>query len=140
MKTKDAHVYLIDIETYCTKIQGFVDGLTFEGFLANESKLLAVIRYLEVIGEACKHIPAEIKELYPEITWKTIAGMRDYLIHDYMGVNNQLVWKTAIHDIPKLHKKICKQYFRIRNKTARQENVWLFSIMQTTYAKLTCGM
>jgi uncharacterized protein with HEPN domain len=106
MKTKDFQVYLVDIETYCGKIQGFVDGLTYEDFLKDESKLLSVIRCLEVIGEVSKHIPAEIKVQYPEIAWKIMAGMRDYLIHDYMGVNNQLVWKTAIHDIPKLTKDI----------------------------------
>jgi uncharacterized protein with HEPN domain len=106
MTNRNYGVYLKDILIYCEKIQGFTIGLSFETFIADELRLLSVIRCLEVIGEACKKIPPEIKVQYPEITWKTIAGMRDYLIHDYMGVNNQLVWKTAINDIPDLLKNI----------------------------------
>lgn len=94
--------YLFDIRLYCEKILVFTDKISYEEFIVDETKLLSVIRCLEVIGEASKRVPDEIKTLYPEIPWKIIAGMRDYLIHDYTGINNQLVWKTSKNDIPVL--------------------------------------
>jgi uncharacterized protein with HEPN domain len=106
MTNKDFRIYLYDINNYCSKTTYFVNDINFEKFISDERILLSVIRCLEVIGEASKHIPLEIKNLYPEISWKVIAGMRDYLIHDYKGINNHLVWKTAKEDIPELQKGI----------------------------------
>jgi uncharacterized protein with HEPN domain len=106
MTSKDFRIFLNDIDLYCSKTSNFVIDKTFEEFIGDEKILLSVIRCLEVIGEASKHIPLDIKNLYPEISWKVIAGMRDYLIHDYKGINNNLVWKTATEDIPILQKGI----------------------------------
>jgi hypothetical protein len=66
----------------------------------------AVVRNLEVIGEAVKNVPDEFKEKYPEIKWKAIAGMRDKLIHEYFGVSFSLVWGTIKNDLPDLEPKI----------------------------------
>jgi len=102
MTARDFRGYLDDILTYCKKIQGFTTGVEYEEFLDDEMRQLSIIRCLEVIGEASKHIPNEIRNLYPEIPWKIISGTRDYLIHDYSGVNVDLIWKTARNDIPGL--------------------------------------
>lgn len=109
MNTRNFWGYLEDILVYCEKIQRYTSGFAQDDFLGDELRQLSIIRCLEVIGEAAKHIPNDFKMLYPEVAWKTIAGMRDYLIHDYMGVNSQLVWKTAINDVPDLAARIKKK-------------------------------
>jgi len=59
-----------------------------------------VVRALEVIGEAAKKIPPDVRSAYPELPWREIIGVRDILVHDYFGVNAQVVWKTATLDVP----------------------------------------
>jgi len=75
-------------------------------FMADETLKRAIVRSLEVIGEATKKIPADIKLRWSEIAWKNIAGMRDRLIHDYMGINYFIVWDVARNIIPELRKQI----------------------------------
>ena len=90
------------------KGMSFIKRMTFEEFSKDERTQFAVIRAIEVIGEASKKIPAEIKNQSSEIPWKNISGMRDMLIHDYFGVNISVVWETANRDFPELKDKIYK--------------------------------
>ncbi len=71
-------------------------------FLTNETLKRALIRSLEIIGEASKQIPADFKLKWNSINWKNMAGMRDRLIHDYMGINYNIVWDVVINKIPEL--------------------------------------
>ena len=79
---------------------------TKEDFLADETLKRAVIRSLEIIGEATKKIPADFKVKWGTIKWKNMAGMRDRLIHDYMGVNYSIVWDVVKNKIPELYRQI----------------------------------
>ena len=82
------------------KIQDYTKNLTKKDFNNNELVQDAVIRNIEIIGEAVKKISKELKSQYPNIPWKEMSGMRDKLIHDYFGVDVDVVWKTVDDDIP----------------------------------------
>ncbi|MFO7791072.1 MAG: HepT-like ribonuclease domain-containing protein [Bacteroidota bacterium] len=79
---------------------------TKDDFLADETLKRAVIRSLEIIGEATKKIPADFKVKWSTIKWKNMAGMRDRLIHDYMGVNYSIVWDVVKNKIPELYEQV----------------------------------
>ena len=80
--------------------------MTKSDFLSDETLKRAVQSSLEVIGEATKKIPADFKLKWNKIKWKNMAGMRDRLIHDYMGVNYSIVWDVVKNKIPELHEQI----------------------------------
>ncbi|MFZ2338222.1 MAG: DUF86 domain-containing protein [Bacteroidales bacterium] len=81
-------------------------GLTKEEFLKDETLKRAVVRSLEIIGEASKKIPADFKIKWDKVKWKDMAGMRDRLIHDYMGVNYSIVWDVIKNKIPELFEQV----------------------------------
>ncbi|MBS3970702.1 MAG: DUF86 domain-containing protein [Clostridia bacterium] len=93
------------LEAIC-KIEEYTDSLTKEEFLKSHLIQDAVLRRLEIIGEAVKNIPSEVRNIYSDIPWKQMAGMRDVLIHDYFGVNLERVWLTVKKDLPKVKPKI----------------------------------
>ena len=80
--------------------------MTFDEFMCNETLKRAIVRSLEIMGEATKKIPADIKLEWNSIQWKNIAGMRDRLIHDYMGVNYNIVWDVVQNKIPDIQIQI----------------------------------
>ncbi len=92
--------YLDDIKTSITDIKEFTKDMSFEGFSCDRKTSHAVIRCFEIIGEAVKNLPDEVKARYPDIPWREIAGMRDKMIHEYFGVNLQIVWQTIEDDLP----------------------------------------
>ncbi len=98
--------YLEDILDALSKVTKFIEGMTFDQFSTDDKTAFAVIRALEIIGEATKHIPEQVRESYPKLPWREMAGIRDKLIHDYFGVNIKVVWKTATEDLPELEPKI----------------------------------
>lgn len=83
-------------------IEAFVQGMTFDGFTSDIKTEMAVTRELEIIGETAKRLSEEFKENHPHISWRKIAGMRDFLIHDYMEIDKKEVWKAATEDIKEL--------------------------------------
>jgi uncharacterized protein with HEPN domain len=107
-KKRDIEDYLKDIVENIDKIVKFTSGISYEDFVNNDEKVYAVIRAIEIIGEATKNVPQSIRKKYPEIPWKDMAGMRDKVIHEYFGVDAKIVWITATKEIPPLKDKILK--------------------------------
>ena len=101
---KDDLAYIEHIQEAISKILRYTQNLTREKFEDSPMVQDAVIRNIEVIGEATKNISSEMTSTFDKIPWKEMAGMRDKLIHDYMGVEIDVVWKTIELDIPELHK------------------------------------
>jgi uncharacterized protein with HEPN domain len=98
--------YLQDILENASKACEFVEGMNGDDFLQDDKTVFAVIRALEVIGEATKNIPDDVRNKYPNIPWRDMAGMRDKLIHHYFGVDLNTVWKTVTRDLPFLCPKL----------------------------------
>jgi len=94
--------YIQDIVDAINKAIKFVDDMSYEDFVQDDKTIFAVVRALEVIGEAVKNIPPEFREQYPEIPWRDMASMRDKLIHEYHGVRLEVVWETVKEEIPPL--------------------------------------
>ena len=106
MRGKNPKIFLEDILKSIERIELYTKGKTKKEFLDNYEKQDAIIKRLEVIGEAVKKYSIRNKEKHPEIPWKDMAGMRNVLIHEYFGVIMDRVWDTAKNDIPKLKKQI----------------------------------
>lgn len=105
---KDCQLYLRDIFAAMVAIQEFIGEIDFEAFSADDKTASAVIRKLEIIGEATKNVPVEIRHNYPQVPWRQMAGMRDRLIHAYFGVDYSLVWETVKSQIPLLQPVIAQ--------------------------------
>lgn len=88
---RDYSLYLTDILDALEAIESFVEGFSFEDFKQDDKTLSAAIRKFEIIGEAAKQVPETVKQKYPIVPWKEMAGMRDKLIHFYFGVNYELI-------------------------------------------------
>ena len=94
--------YIEDINDAISKIEIFTKGMDYQDFVEDDKTIYAIVRALEIIGEAAKKIPPDIKNSYPQIPWKDVVGMRDKLIHEYFGVNTKVLWNTIKQDIPSL--------------------------------------
>ena|SRR3989338_10810660 len=108
MSDRPIELYLTDIKEAIDKIENYVRRMTFTDFEEDSKTVDAVVRNIEIIGEAAKHIPAEIRLKYVEIPWKQIVGSRSKAIHEYFGIDLEILWKTVTEDIPKLKKQIAK--------------------------------
>ena len=104
--SKEPKEYLRHIHDECLYIISVSENLLFEDLMEDETLKRAFVRSLEIIGEATKKIPADFKVKWNTIQWKNMAGMRDRLIHDYIGVNYAIVWDVMKNKIPDMHKKI----------------------------------
>ncbi len=108
MSKREPSVLLDDIRTSIDKITRYNAGLDERLFLADEKTIDAVVRNLEIIGEAAKQLPAEFKSRHPAIPWVQLAGMRDRIVHDYAGIDLRLVWHILQTAILKLARQIAE--------------------------------
>ena len=106
MSKRKPDVYLQDIFESINYIQRFLEGVSEDEFYKNVEKQDAVLRRLEIIGEAVKHMPDKIREDHPDVPWRQIAGMRDIIIHEYFGITLEMVWVVATEDILDLKTKV----------------------------------
>ena len=106
MSKRKPDVYLQDIVDSIQLIEEYLDGVDENEFYQNSEKQDAVLRRLEIIGEAVKHISDDIRDKYNEIPWRKIAGMRDIIIHEYFGVTLSMIWVVTQRDLPGLKSKI----------------------------------
>jgi len=105
---KDPKVFIEHILESIAKIEEYTNRITKDEFMGSTQIQDAVLRRIEVIGEAVKNVPDEVKQKHPNIPWRRIAGMRDLLIHEYFGVDLDLTWKVTKEDIAALKREISK--------------------------------
>jgi uncharacterized protein with HEPN domain len=108
MKKRDYGDFVQDILDSINDVENFIDGMEFEDFINDKKTIYSVVHAIEIIGEAAKNVPEQIRTKYPDVPWKQMAGMRDKLIHEYFGVDLEILWKTAKDDVPQLKTPILK--------------------------------
>ena len=92
--------YLHDMLENADKALSFVQGLDYDTFYKDDKAIYAVIRAFEIMGEASRQIPEDVRKANPKVPWREIAGMRNKLAHEYFGVNTEVVWRTVQEDLP----------------------------------------
>ena len=100
--SREEQLYLSDMLRACAKIRRFVTGLDREEFLADEKTYDAVLRNLQIIGEAAKRTGAAVRKKTPTVNWRKIAGFRDIVVHEYFGIDDSILWDIVRNKVPEL--------------------------------------
>jgi uncharacterized protein with HEPN domain len=99
---RDYRLFLEDIIVRIEKIERFIDGMEYEAFKKDEKTVSATIREIEVIGEAVKQVPKDVRDRFGDLPWSLMAKMRDKLIHWYFEVDEEIVWKVVVDKLPEI--------------------------------------
>lgn len=121
MSSREWEFRIYDILTSIEKIESYLQGMTLTQFKKNELVIDAIIRNLEIIGEASKNIPLVIRRTYGHIPWDQMNGMRNILIHEYFGVDIKIVWHTAKKYLPVLKKQLITVLIEKKNTSGNQQ-------------------
>ncbi len=100
--------YVRDMLYAAEQAEHFIHDMTWDSFRSDTKTIFAVIRALEVIGEAARHIPKSVRTRYTEVPWEEIIGMRNIVIHEYFGIDLEVIWKTLQQDLPPLRAALSK--------------------------------
>lgn len=106
MSKRDPDLYIEDIKDSINRIESYTESMDFDDFVKDSKTIDAVIRNLSIIGEAVRNLPDELKSDHPDIPWKEIIGMRNKVVHEYFGVDEEILWETAKKDLPGFKKQI----------------------------------
>jgi uncharacterized protein with HEPN domain len=109
---RDHRDFVDDMHQAISDIESFTEGMDRDSFLRDKKTINAVVRSLEVLGEAARNIPEAVRQKYPSIPWKNIMGMRNKLIHEYFGVDVSMVWETIRTDLMPLKSLIAEMRTR----------------------------
>ena len=109
--SRDPRLYLEDILTACRRIRGYTAGMTLETFTKDDKTQDAVVRNLEIIGEAAKQLPDAVTNAMPNVPWREVRGFRDILAHKYFGVDYSIVWDAIATELPSLEAAVV-EYLR----------------------------
>jgi len=108
MSKRDPCLFLSDILEAIGRIEEYIEGYGFGDFVSDRKTVDAVLRNLEIIGEAAKHLPDAMRERYSEVPWRRIIGLRNVVIHSYFGVDLNIVWRIARFQIGELKRQIVR--------------------------------
>jgi len=106
MRRRSYKLFIEDILSAINKVEDYIKDLTYEEFLNDNMRIDAVVRNLEIIGEAAKYVPADIKEQYADIPWKRMMGLRNIVVHEYFGIDFSIIWNIASINMPELKPEI----------------------------------
>jgi uncharacterized protein with HEPN domain len=104
--SRDESLYLADIQECCEKVLKYTAGYTLKDLIHDDRTFDAILRNLEIIGEAVKHVSDETKACYPQVKWRKIGDFRNIVAHEYFGVSDEIVWDVIENEIPPLLKQI----------------------------------
>lgn len=99
---RDYRLYISDILDSIMKIELFIGDLSYEEFVDDDKTASAVVRKIEIIGEASKNVPLNVRDKYPDLPWSDMARMRDKIIHCYFGIDYEIVWKVIKNRLPEI--------------------------------------
>lgn len=104
--SRSLRLYLNDIRDHSLEIAEHIQGLSYDSFFEDRRTLKAVLYSLQVIGEAAKHVPEDVRTRYAEVPWRRISGMRDVIVHGYFALEKKIVWDVVHRDLPDLRAQV----------------------------------
>ena len=116
MPERDWTLFLKDIQTHAKRIHAYTENLSMHEFFKDNKSYDAVMRNIQIIGDAIKHLPVEVRKEYKTVDWKKAAGLRDIVVHEYFGVNRDIIWDVIKNKIPELETEVKKILKAIKKK------------------------